>query len=122
MFTCINNRAVHIEVTHSLDTDSFIQALRQMIAGRGNIRTIYSDNGSNFIGTENELKKAFEEMDDKRYKYLCKNLVEIGSSGNESRLLQTTWVLSGKDKDAQLEGFCLHCYKLMVKPLTKSPC
>ena len=32
MFTCMNTRAVHIEVTHSLDIDSFIQALRRMIA------------------------------------------------------------------------------------------
>ena len=32
MFTCMNTRAIHIEVTHSLDTDSFIQALRRMIA------------------------------------------------------------------------------------------
>ena len=66
MFTCMNSRAVHIEVTHSLDTDSFILALRRMIARRVNVRTIYSDNGSNFIGAENELKKALEEMDDKK--------------------------------------------------------
>ena len=46
----MNSHAVHIEVTHSLDTDSFMQALRQMIARRGNIRNIYLDNGSNFIG------------------------------------------------------------------------
>ena len=65
MFTCMNSCAVHIKVTHSLDTDSFILALRQMIARRGNVRTIYSDNGSNFIGAENELTKALEEMDDK---------------------------------------------------------
>ena len=66
MFTCVNSRAVHTEVTHSLDTDSFIQALRRMIARRGNIRTIYSDNGSNFIGAGNELKRVFEEIDDKK--------------------------------------------------------
>ena len=66
MFTCMNSRAVHIEVTHSLDTDSFILALRRMIARRGNVRTIYSDNGSNFIGAENDMKKALEEMDDKK--------------------------------------------------------
>ena len=62
----MNSRAVQIEVTHSLDTDSFIQALRQIIARRGNIKTIFSDNGSNFIGADNELKRAFEEMDNEK--------------------------------------------------------
>ena len=66
MFTCMNSCVVHIEVTRGLDTDSFIQTLRQMIARIGNIRTIYSDNESNFIAAENELKRAFEEMDDKK--------------------------------------------------------
>ena len=116
MFTCMSSRAVHIEVTHSLDTDSFIQALRWIIARRGNIRTIYSDNRSNFILEDNELKKAFEEMDSEKIPASCKNFVEIGSSGKETRLLQDTWVVSGKDKYPQLEGFCLYCYKLIVKP------
>ena len=66
MFNCMNSCEVHIEVTHSLDTDSFIQALRHIIVGGGNIRTIYSENGSNFITAENELKRALEEMDDKK--------------------------------------------------------
>ena len=66
IFTCMNSRAIHTEVTHSLDSDSFIQALRRIIARRGNIRTIYSDNRSNFIGADKELKRAFEEMDNKK--------------------------------------------------------
>ena len=37
MFTCMANRAVHIEVTFSLDTDSFILALRRLIARCGNV-------------------------------------------------------------------------------------
>ena len=66
MFNCMNSRAVHIEVTHSIDIDSFIQALRQIIVRGGNVRTIYSDNGSNFVRADNELKRALEEMDDKK--------------------------------------------------------
>ena len=63
LFTCLASRAVHIEVVASMETDSFIMALRRVIARRGNIRTIRSDNGSNFIGAEKELSKAFNEMD-----------------------------------------------------------
>ena len=35
LFTCLSIRAIHIEVVHSLDTDSFINALRQFIASQG---------------------------------------------------------------------------------------
>ena len=68
----MNSCAVHMEVTQSLDTDSFIQALRRIIERRGNIRSIYSDDGSNFIGAENELKRAFEEMVDKKIQAFIK--------------------------------------------------
>ena len=63
MFTCINCWAVHIEITHFLDTDSFILALRRLVARRRNVKTIFSDNGSTFSGSENELRRALEEMD-----------------------------------------------------------
>ena len=33
-----------------------------MIARRGNVRLIQSDNGSNFLGVESELKRALLEM------------------------------------------------------------
>ena len=63
MFTCMSSRAVHIEITHSMDADSFIQSLRRMIARRGNVRTIYSDNGTNFGGAETELNAALKKME-----------------------------------------------------------
>ena len=70
MFTCISCQAVHIEITHSLDNDSFIFALRHLIARIGNVQTIFSDNGSNFIGSENELRRAlFEEMDKEKLQF-----------------------------------------------------
>ena len=37
-----------------------------MTARRGNVRLIQLDNGSNFLGAENELKRAFLEMDNKK--------------------------------------------------------
>ena len=56
IFTCFSLRAVHIEMIHSLDTISFINALKRFISRRGKARKLYSDNCLNFIGANNELK------------------------------------------------------------------
>ena len=60
LFTCLAIRAVHIEVVYSLDTESFINALRRFIARRGGPKQIRSDNGSNFVKGEKELRKALQ--------------------------------------------------------------
>ncbi len=62
LFTCLVTRAVHLEIAHSLETDSFIMALRRMMAKRGKPRNIFSDNGSNFVGDERELKGCLDRM------------------------------------------------------------
>ena len=65
LFTCLVTRAVHLEIAHSLETDSFyIMALRRMMARRGKPRNIYSDNGTNFVGAERELKEYLDGMDE----------------------------------------------------------
>lgn len=53
-------RAVHLKVCHSFDTNSFILALRRFIARRGQVKEIRSDNGSNFVGGERELRFMIE--------------------------------------------------------------
>ncbi|KAK0135318.1 hypothetical protein N1851_028839 [Merluccius polli] len=62
IFTCLAIQAVHLEeVAASQDKDSFIKALRRFIARRGQVMDLRSDNGTNFIGAERELKKAIHE-------------------------------------------------------------
>ena len=63
IFTCLSIRAVHVEKLCSLDTDSFICALRRFIARRGVPERIYCDNGTNFVGACSELKRAMKELD-----------------------------------------------------------
>ena len=38
LFTCLASRAIHIEVAHSMETYSFLQALRRFICRRGPIK------------------------------------------------------------------------------------
>lgn len=61
IFTCLAIRAVHIEVADSLDTDSFINALRRFMARRGQVLELRSDNVTNFIGAERELRTSIEQ-------------------------------------------------------------
>ena len=66
LFTCFSSRAIHLESTNNLETDSFIQALRRFMARRGKVRQITCDNGTNFVGARNELQRNFKEMDHNR--------------------------------------------------------
>ena len=59
----MTTRALHLEIAHYLSTDSFIMSLTRFIARRGYVRKIISDNGTNFIGTERELKEADNKID-----------------------------------------------------------
>lgn len=61
IFTFLNIRAIHIEISSSLDTDSFIMALRRFTARRGQVQEIHSDNGTNLTSGEKQLREASKE-------------------------------------------------------------
>lgn len=63
LFTCLTIRAVHIEVADSLDTNSCINALRRFISRRRQVEIIRSDNGTNLVGADRELKAMFKDLD-----------------------------------------------------------
>ena len=65
IFTCLTTRAVHLEVAHSLTADSFINAFRRFICRRTKPHTVFSDNGTNLVGAEKELRQALKEFNHK---------------------------------------------------------
>ena len=62
VFICLATKAVHLEVVSDMTTEAFIAALKRLIARRGMCRNMYSDNGSNFIGANNELREIHEDL------------------------------------------------------------
>ena len=66
--TCVASRAVLLEVCHTMETDSFLNALRRFVCRRGPIRQLRADQGSNFIGVRRELREALAEMDQNKVK------------------------------------------------------
>jgi hypothetical protein len=66
LYTCMTTRAVHIEIIHSLDTDSFINSMRRFMSRRGIPKEIRSDNGGNFVKGERELREAIGEWNQQK--------------------------------------------------------
>ena len=60
IFTCLSTRAIHLEVAHSLNTESCIMAIQRFISRRPCPSEIFSDNATNFVAAEKELKNALK--------------------------------------------------------------
>ncbi|XP_058839323.1 uncharacterized protein LOC131694831 [Topomyia yanbarensis] len=60
LFTCLTMRAVHLEVVHSLSTESCIMAVRRFVSRRGPPREFWTDNATCFQGASSKLKAEIE--------------------------------------------------------------
>ena len=60
LFTCMTTRAVHLEAVPSMDTSSCVMGIERFIARRGTPSVIWSDNGTNFVGSAKELILSIE--------------------------------------------------------------
>ena len=102
LFTCFTSRAVHIEVTNALDTDSFTQELRRFMGRQGPVKLIRSDNGTNFVGTANELRKTLDEMNHEQliviFNVIFRRAEVTGSLGTIIHLLLHIWEKFGSAK------------------------
>ncbi|XP_043203370.1 uncharacterized protein LOC122371261 [Amphibalanus amphitrite] len=63
IFRCLATKAVHLELTDSLDTQAALMAISRFQARRGNVRELWSDNGRNLRAAEKELRRVLQELD-----------------------------------------------------------
>ena len=74
IFTCMASRGVHLETANSSSTSSFINALSRFLNRRGPVRQLRCDQGTYFVGAQNELKANLEQLDQNRLQeYLVEN-------------------------------------------------
>ena len=107
LFTCLASRAIHIEVANSLDTDSFLNALRRFIARRGNIKSLKSDNGTNFDGAERELRQSVKEMDNDTIEaYLGKEQIQWSFNPPGASHMGGVWERQIRTVRKVLAGMC----------------
>ncbi|CAK9821001.1 hypothetical protein ANTPLA_LOCUS11030 [Anthophora plagiata] len=76
IFICLATKAVHIELVSDLSTDAFLAALRRFFARRGKSTDLYSDNATNFVGANHNLRDLHELLQSKTHNdYIKHHLV-----------------------------------------------
>ena len=75
LFTCLETRAVHLEMAWGLDTDTFLNAFTRFTSRCGVPKEVISDRGTNFVGAVGELKKLVSRLDRQQ---LLNKTVELG--------------------------------------------
>ncbi|XP_028412194.1 uncharacterized protein LOC114535017 [Dendronephthya gigantea] len=71
LFTCLNTRAVHLELAVDCSAMEFIQVLRRFFAIRGQPTKLISDNGTQLTGAERELREMIKGWDVKTLQEYC---------------------------------------------------
>ena len=71
IFTCLNTRAVHLELAVDCSSMEFLQVLRRFFALRGQPACMLSDNGTQFIGAERELREMIRGWSDQELQEFC---------------------------------------------------
>ncbi|GBM26051.1 hypothetical protein AVEN_62016-1 [Araneus ventricosus] len=56
IFVCFVTKAVHFELVTDLTSEAFIACLKSFFSRRGKSSIVYSDNATNFVGAQSELK------------------------------------------------------------------
>jgi hypothetical protein len=88
-----------LELVSELSTEAYIASLRRFIARRGLCKNIYSDNSTNFVGVEKELKKIFSEKESTEC--ISNLLFNKELTFTLSPLVPLIWVVYGKQELSQ---------------------
>ncbi|XP_045036686.1 uncharacterized protein LOC123477418 [Daphnia magna] len=111
LITCLNTRAVHLEVAASLDLSSFLIAFASFTARRGRPSVVYSDNGAQIVAGDKAIQQGIERL--KEQTSLVKCLVKSAKVALEAI------VESRPLTEELLRGFVIQAESLLNgRPLT----
>ncbi|XP_033218059.1 uncharacterized protein LOC117173529 [Belonocnema kinseyi] len=60
IFVCFTTKAVHLDLVYGLTTEAFLDSLSKFFSRQGKAITVHSDNGTNFVGANKELRDLYE--------------------------------------------------------------
>jgi len=73
LFLCLQTHCCHLEMATSLDTGAFLNAFVRMAARRGWPTKMLSDNGTNFVGAEKEIRDLVSQLEHDQLQRMTSN-------------------------------------------------
>ncbi|XP_061708246.1 uncharacterized protein LOC133518600 [Cydia pomonella] len=80
LFVCMCTKAIHLEAVTDLTAQAFIAAFRRFVARRGHCAQLWSDNGTNFIGADKELRDIWSKSTNSVPKEIAELLANDGTT------------------------------------------
>lgn len=115
VFVCMAVKAVHLEVVSDMTTEGFLGALRRFIGRRGRPKIIQSDNGTNFVGANSELKTIVTELQKPQNHHKINS--ELAEKGIEWRFSPPQSPHFGGIWEAAVKSFKHHLRRVIGKTL-----
>lgn len=66
IFICMATKGVHLELVSDLSTPAFLAAMDRFVARRGYCTDLYSDEGSNYVGADHQLREVHKFLNKKQ--------------------------------------------------------
>jgi hypothetical protein len=115
LFICLSVKAIHLELCSDISTANFLAALRRFISGRGKCKFICSDNGTNFKGANNEMRKLYELLNKSSNFSPIKN--ELSNEGIEWRFISPSAAHQGGIWESGIKMVKYHVKRVMGSSL-----
>lgn len=107
IFTCLVSRAVHLDITENYSTEAFLGSLRRFVSIRGYPQTIHSDNGTQLVAANKELREIAKSLD----------LDAISRFGNNDGI---KWSFNKSSDAPWLNGACESLIRLVKNGISRS--
>lgn len=80
IFICMATKAIHVELVSDLTAETYIAAFRRLVARRGSVKNLYSDNGTCFIRADKDLRDLSEIEKEEFNTKICNEFTKQGTT------------------------------------------
>ena len=109
IFVCMVTRAIHLEIVEDYSSEAFINAFHRFTLRRRHCSQLFSDNGTNFVGADRQLRDMFTESSE----YYKQNVFSLAKSSTFWHFIPPASPDFGGLREAAVRSMKLHLRRVI---------